>query len=96
MKYPQKYGRQGNSAIYCSNTVTPYIARSQKTDRQKDAASLSPMLQDEILPWFEKKNKTKRKKRRKEKKRKLTLRVLNSKWKVSRSRMGSAQNFRLR
>ena len=51
------------------------------------------MLQDEILPWFEK---TKRKKRRKEKKRKLPLRVLNSKWKVSRSRMGSAQNFRLR
>ena len=47
---------------------------------------------DLALIW---KNKKKEKKKRK-KKRKLTLRVLNSKWKVSRSRMGSAQNFRLR
>ena len=40
--------------------------------------------------------KQKERKEEKKKKRKLTLRVLNSKWKVSRSRMGSAQNFRLR
>ena len=50
------------------------------------------VLQDEILPWFEK---TKRKEEKK-KKRKLPLRVLNSKWKVSRSHIGSTQNFRLR
>ena len=51
------------------------------------------MVPDEILPWFEK-----QKERRKEekKKRKLPPRVLNSKWKVSLSRIDSAQNFRLR
>ena len=53
------------------------------------------VLQDEILPWFEKKKK-KKKEEKKKKKWKLPLRVLNSKWKVSRSRIGSAQNFRLR
>ena len=58
-------------------------------------SQLKWMLQDEILPWFEKK-KPKRKEKRRKKKRKLPLRVLNSKWKVSRSRIGSAQNFRLR
>ena len=47
------------------------------------------MLQDEILPWFEKPKNQKTK-------RKLPLRVLNSKWKISRPRIGSAQNFRLR
>ena len=50
------------------------------------------LLQDEILPWFEKKEKEKKKKK---KKRKLPLRVLNSKLKVGRSRISSAQNFRL-
>ena len=53
---------------------------------------ISVTRRDLALIW---KNKKKEKKKRKEK-RKLTRRVLNSKWKVSRSRMGSAQNFRLR
>ena len=43
-----------------------------------------------------KKQKERRKEEKKKKKRKLPLRVLNSKWKVSRSCIGSAQNFRLR
>ena len=30
MKHPQKYKRQGNSTIYCSDTVTPYIIRTPK------------------------------------------------------------------
>ena len=29
MKYPQKYGRQGNSTTYCSDTAMPYITRKQ-------------------------------------------------------------------
>ena len=29
MKYPQKYGRQGNSMAYCSDTATSYITRTQ-------------------------------------------------------------------
>ena len=45
------------------------------------------LLQDEILPWFEK-TKRKEEEKKKKKKRKLPLRVLNSKWKVSRSRIG--------
>ena len=27
MKYNQKYGRQGNSMTYCSDTATPYVTR---------------------------------------------------------------------
>ena len=26
---PQKYGRQGNSITYCSDSATPYITRTQ-------------------------------------------------------------------
>ena len=29
MKYPQKYGRSGNSTTYCFDTVTPYIIKAQ-------------------------------------------------------------------
>ena len=29
MKYPQKYGKPGNSTTYCSNTVMPYIIKTQ-------------------------------------------------------------------
>ena len=29
LKYHQKYGRQGNLATYCSDTVMPYIIRTQ-------------------------------------------------------------------
>ena len=29
MKYLQKYGRQGHSMTYCSNTAKPYITRTQ-------------------------------------------------------------------
>ena len=42
MKYPQKYGRQGNSMTYGSNSVMLYIPGTQLTDGQKDAFSLSP------------------------------------------------------
>ena len=42
MNYLQKYGRQGNSTTYCSDTVMPYITRTQQTDGQRDASALSP------------------------------------------------------
>ena len=29
MKYPQKYGRPRNSSTYCSDTVMPYIIKTQ-------------------------------------------------------------------
>ena len=32
LKYPKKCGRQGNSKTYSSDTATPYITRTQKTD----------------------------------------------------------------
>ena len=38
MKYPQKYGRPGNSMTYCSDTVMPYIFKTQETDGQRDAS----------------------------------------------------------
>ena len=29
MKYLQKYGRQGNTMTYCSDTATPYVGGTQ-------------------------------------------------------------------
>ena len=40
MKYHQKYGRQGNSTTYCSNTAISYITRTQQRDEQKAASSI--------------------------------------------------------
>ena len=33
MKYSQKYGRPGNSTTHCSDTVMPYIIKTQMTDK---------------------------------------------------------------
>ena len=33
MKYPQKYGKQGNLSTYCSDTTTPYTTRSLWTKK---------------------------------------------------------------
>ena len=41
MKYPQKYERQRNSTTYCYDTVMPYITKTQQTNGQSDASSLS-------------------------------------------------------
>ena len=41
MKYPKKYGRSGNLMTYCSDTVMPYIIKTQLIDGQRDASSLS-------------------------------------------------------
>ena len=46
MKYHQKYGRQENSTTYCSDTVMPYISRTQKRDGQKAAFSSFPKKGD--------------------------------------------------
>ena len=40
-KYPQKYGKQGNSSTYYSDTETPYIIRTLSTDEQRATYSLS-------------------------------------------------------
>ena len=40
MKYPQKYGRPGISTTYCSDTVMPYIIKTQSADGQRDASAL--------------------------------------------------------
>ena len=41
MKYLQKYGRPWDSTTYCSDTVIPYISKTQLTNGQRDASSLS-------------------------------------------------------
>ena len=47
MKYSQKYRRPGDSMTYCSNTVMPYITKTQEIDGQRDPSSLSLRR----IPW---------------------------------------------
>ena len=47
MKYSQKYGKQGTLKTYCSDTATPYITRTQQTDRQRAA----PFFPQERWPY---------------------------------------------
>ena len=41
IKYLPKYGEQGYSTTYYSDTPTPYITRTQQTDEQRAASSRS-------------------------------------------------------
>ena len=46
MKYTQKYERTGNSTTYCSDTVMPYITKTQSTNEQRGCILPFPKKSD--------------------------------------------------